>query len=231
MDLATARSSLRSKVGNPTEADVSNSTLNRLINDAYREITDKYPFNETRCVMSFDTVPGTDRYQRPAQMSVIRRIWDETNKRKLVKRGPRFMATQRANVPSGKPTSYVFVRDYIHLFPAVDGVYTLNIFGVSAVASLVDDTDTFIIPEAWHAGIVLKARHLFYDERGDIGKAIYSLNAWKDWVSDKPSEIDQEKEDHDDVGVVLPGLAANFRGTDVARPDYRHYPSTFDYTE
>lgn len=230
MNLDTMRLTLRSKIGSPNETDVPNSTLDRICNAAYREIASKYPFNEVRCIKSFNTAVGTDRYDVPQDLAVLYRLWDDTNKRKLRKKGVRFLATQRPNSQPGKPLYYVRVRDYIQLVPTPSDVFTLNIYYLTDIGDMVADDDEPVLPLAWHDGIVLKARHIYYDERGDIGKAIYAKGEWKDWVADKPSEIDLEKDDLDDSGVVIPTLGGehNMTSGGYPRSDYRHYPSRFD---
>ena len=206
MQLSTMRDTLRTKVGSPSPTDVTNGTLTRIINAAYREIGAKYPFNETRCIKSFATIAETARYTVPDDLAVLFRVWDDTNKIKLTKRGIRYLATVPRGTPSGQPRSYVRTKDFIQLLPTPDAVVTIKIFYLTEIGDLVDDTDTPVLPLAWHDGIILKARHIFYDERGDVGKAIYSKSEWKDWVADKPSEIDQEKDDIEDAGVIVASL-------------------------
>jgi len=212
MDLLTMRSTLRTKVGSPSTTDVTDATLTRIINAAYREIGAKYPFTELRCIKSFVTVAGTNRYTVPTDLAVLFRVWDDTNKRKLAKRGVRYLATIPLNLADGNPTAYVRVKDWIQFVPTPSSVLTIQIYYLTEVADLVDDADTPVLALAWHDGIVYKARHIFYDERGDVGKAIYAKSEWKDWVADKPSEIDQEKDDLEDVGVVVESLGNEHGG-------------------
>lgn len=229
MDLQTARQTLRTKIGNPSTTDVTDVTLTRIINAAYREIGTKYPFNEIRCITTFNTDTVSARYNLPTDLAVIRRVWDDTNKRRLVKRGVRYLSAVPKDLPATFPRDYVRGPTWIQLVPAPDAVYAINIYYDTSLADLVDDTDTFVLPLAWHDGVVLKARHLYYDERGDIGKAIYAKTEWKDWLSDKPSEIDQEKDDMEDAGVVLSQLGGEYgrRGSIVDR----RYDPFFDYRD
>lgn len=230
MDLLTARNTLRAKVGYPTTLDVSDATLNRIINAAYREIGSKYPFNEVRCVKTFNTAVGTDRYQLPEDLAVLWRVWNDTEKCKLVKRGVRFLATIPKNQKANKPRNYIRTKDWIQLTPVPDAVYAIHIFYLTEIQDLVDDGDTFVLPLPWHDGVILKARHIYYDERGDIGKAIYAKNEWKDWVSDKPTEIDLEKDDLEDAGVIVATLGGEHaRSHRHGRGSYRNFPSAFDY--
>lgn len=229
MNLLTMRNTLRTKIGSPSVVDVSDGTLTRICNAAYREIGSKYPFNEVRCIKSFNTAIGTARYDMPMDLAALFRVWNDTEKHKLVKKGVRFLATARKNVPDGKPLYYVRAKDWIQLIPTPDAVYNVMIFYLTEIADMVDDGDAPIIPLPWHDGIVLKARHTYYDERGDIGKAIYAKNEWKDWVSDKPSEIDLEKDDLEDSGVIVSTLGGEHSRTFGRVGDYRHYPGRFDY--
>ena len=228
MNLATLRNTLRTKVGNPTTTDVTDDTLTRIINAAYREITDKYPFSETRSTDTVETVAGTMDYYLPYDLSILQRVWDSTNSRKLRKRGMRFYASLPSNIPQGKPTDYVRLDQSIRLVPTPDAVYTINFFYIVAIVDLDQDESVPLIPSAWHDGLILRARHMYYDERGDIGKAIYCKNEWKDWVSDKPSEIDQEKVDLEDRGVVIPTLGPEYARFRSKRD--RRFDGDFDDT-
>lgn len=231
MNLLTMRATVRTKIGSPTTTDVSNDTLTRICNAAYREIGSKYPFNETRCIKSFNTAAATPRYDLPTDIAALFRVWNDTEKLKLQKRGVRFLATARKDIPDALPRYYVRVKDWIQLIPTPDAVYSIMIYYLTEIGDMVLDGDEPVLPLPWHDGIVLKARHMYYDERGDIGKAIYAKNEWKDWVSDKPSEIDLEKDDLEDSGVIVSQLGGEHNRTLGRSGDYRHYPSRFDTEE
>lgn len=219
--------SLRTRIGNPSITEVPAATLTDALNRAYKEIGTKYPFNETRCITSFTTIVNSPRYDVPPDSNLMYRLWDDTNKVKLKKRGVRFLTALPLNYPTGKPLGYVRVKDWIQLIPTPDAIYTIKIYYLLDLAPMVDNAAVPVLPFAWHDGIVLKARHLYYDDRGEIGKAIYAMNAWKEWLSDKPSEMDIEKDDMDDIGVVLPGLGGEYRSRSMFR-DLR-FNDNFDY--
>lgn len=225
MNLNTMRLTLRSKIGSPSITDVSEDTLTRLINAVYREVGAKYPFNETRCIKTFPTIIGTNRYTVPQDLAALFRVWDDTNKRKLWKRGVRFLTTIPSNLADGAPRNYVRTKDWIQLIPTPDAVINIQIYYLTEIADLVADEDEPVLPLAWHDGLVLKARHAFYDERGDVGKAIYAKSEWKDWVSDKPSEIDQEKDDLEDAGVIVSSLGGEHR----RRFGGRYRPTNYEF--
>lgn len=227
MTLQEMRIALRKKAGNPSETEVPNATLDDCINRAYKEIGTKYAFNETRCITSFETVIDSPRYQVPPDSNLMYRVWDDTNKRKLHKRGVRYFTGLPTNYPTGKPQSYFRVQNWLQLIPTPDAIYTIKIYYLLDLAPLVGITDVPVLPFAWHDGIVTKARYIYYDDRGEIGKAIYAMNAWKEWVADKPSEMDIEKDDMDDVGVVIPTLGGEFSRGQVRRDVA--YNENFDY--
>lgn len=224
MNLFQMRTELRPKLGNPSVANVPDSELTSAINAGIRFIAARYPFNELRKLVSFPTVVGTDRYVLPSDLAWVRRVWDDTNKRKLKKRGISWLASLAPNQQANVPLYYVRAEDWIQPVPSPNGAYTIMLYYQFQPIDLVADADVSVLPAAWHDGVVLKARHLYYDGKGDVGKAIYARNEWKDWVADKPSEIDQEKEDMDDAGVELPELAGWRRPT----VDTRFNPF-FDY--
>lgn len=228
MNLTAAIADLRSKIGNPTVVNIPDAELTGYLNTAYSFIAGRYPFGELRQVTTLVTVSGTDQYIVPADLQFVKRLWDDTNKRKIYKRGARFLAGLPISLQAGPPRWYFRAGNYIQLIPSVNAILNIKLFYQSQPAVLVAGTDTPVIPTAWHDGWVLKARHIYYDTKGDIGKAIYAKNEWKEWVSDKPSEVDMEKEDMDDVAIELPELGEWARS--AGGPD-RRFDTTFDTSE
>jgi len=202
------RLELRTKVGSPNPLDTPNATLDRFINEAYREIGTKHPFHETRCIATMSTVSGTSRYNLPDDCVALRAVWDSTNGRKLRKAGARMLAerSRGATERYSQPTHYIRAGRYIELLSAPDGLYSLTIYYNTHVATLVEDDDEPVIPATWHPGIVLLARYKYWDEFYDVNKAQYSFNAYKLWLADKPSEMDMEKAADLDSSVELPTL-------------------------
>jgi hypothetical protein len=226
MTFLEMQASLRSRIGNPLTSEVPNTTLQSVINRAYRDVGTKYPFNETRCITTFNTIVDSPRYDIPTDADLIYRVWDDTNKCKIRKRGVRYMTGIPLNYPTGKPLAYVRVRNWMQLIPTPDAIYSVAIYYLLTLGDLSADTDKPVLPLPWHEGLVLKARHMYYDDRGEIGKAIYALNAWKEWLSDKPQEMDIEKDDMDDIGVVISSLGNEF--SSGANRDPR-FNERFDY--
>lgn len=229
MTLAQMRASLRGKIGNPTTSQVADSVLTGFLNDAYRFILGRYRFPAGRKTSTAAaTVANTATIALPADLVALIRVWDITNSTKLRKVGPRFLASLPANIPVGKPKYYLREQTQITLVPTPDAVYSIGMYYQPVIVALSADGDIPSIPDFWHDGIVLKARHIYYDEKGDVGKAIYASNQWKDWVADKPTETDTEKDDLDDSGVIIDALGS---GYSRLGPRDRRFDPLFDITD
>lgn len=186
---------------------MSDAKLTELLNDALEELRDKYRFLRGRGRAKFTTTLGVDKYRISAITDTLLRVWDRTNKRRLDKIGPLQVAKiDFASPVNGKPTQYARFEDYIQFFPPPDGAYVMELFYRAKGTSLVADGDIPDIPTTWHKGITILAAFGYYDgEAKDIPKAVYENNAFKSWVSDKPSEADEEAATID-AGVELPTL-------------------------
>src|SRR5712691_11578259 len=80
MQLIELRPKLRSRIGNPSAADVPDTpNLDGHINGAYREIFDKYKFRRRRAMAKFVTAIGKDKYYVSGLTDVIYKAWDRTN--------------------------------------------------------------------------------------------------------------------------------------------------------
>jgi hypothetical protein len=152
MDLLAMRNRLRTRIGSPTTTDVANSVLDEHLNDAYKEICDRYRFRRTRKQCYFPTVAGTDKYTNPTDALSVISVRDRTTPGKLKKRDITW-ADAQGTKGSGVPEYYVLYSNYIELWPNPDGVYNIQLTYKYAPDSLVSDSDTPVIPSAWHEGI------------------------------------------------------------------------------
>lgn len=227
MNLSDMRTDLRRKIGNPSVAEVADALLTSHINTAYRWVAGRYAFQELRKTVAVPTVASQNYVNIPAGVAAVLRLWDTTSMRKLRKAGVRMLASLPDNIVAGEPRWYVREGTKLTLVPTPDAVYSLTLYYLADITALAVDADVPVIAPSWHDGIVLKARHVYYDERGDVGKAIYASNAWKEWVADKPSEVDIEKTDMDDSRVILPELGGREYHM-LGRRDPR-FDERFDY--
>lgn len=211
MQLSVMRTRLRKRIGNPDSTDVTDSTLDQHINDAYRDIATKYHHHRARKLCEFPTVTSQSSYGLPTTVGAVLKVIDTTNDKKLKKLGPRRYAEMDfASPDDGKPVWYIRLRQFVTLMTddggAPDGIYTIRIHYTDTITDLAEATDTPVIPIPWHVGIILLARWYYHDEQGDNPKAAYALNAWRSWLSDRSTEIEEELMADMDSGVEVPTL-------------------------
>lgn len=215
MNFGQLRARLRVIIGNPSVTSVTNARLDELNNQAHREIATSYRFHGARQLSTFPTVASTARYTLPTDLSVLMKVWDETNKQWLRKATQRAFARLDSQTIKGKPLKYHRFKNWIEIEPIPDAVYTLVLFYKTHIADMAADIDIPVIPLPWHIGIVYYGRWLYYDEAGDIGKAQYSFNRWNTWVASRPNEVDEEEFADSDHAVEIPTLA-EWRGAKQA---------------
>lgn len=215
MRLDAMRTQLRQRIGSPTATDVTDATLTDHLNSAYLDIADRYRFHKARKRCQFRTVQGEPRYDMPSDLLAIYRISDTTNNVKLEKWGDRQLSSRTDTTTQGKPLRYVRYRDWVELDPLPDygnGLafddplvtgYLMEVFYKYAIAAMVGDADVPGIPSSWHEGIVRMAKYYYYENIADAPKAAMAYEAFKLWVSDKPTEIDEESVDIDSGVEVL----------------------------
>lgn len=218
MQLSDIRSKLRRKIGNPTTGDVPNADLDEHINDAYRDVATKFKHHKARKLCMFDTVDGTASYGLPSVAGSVFKVWDTTTPGKLSKKGPHWYASIATEHENGQPLYYVRFRQHIILVPTPDGVYTLEIFYTDTITDLTNDSDVPVLPETWTPAIWMLARWYYYDDQGDMPKADKAFDTYRIWLSDKPSEIEEESVDIDS-GAELPTLT-----NQDPRLDFDHSP-------
>lgn len=219
MDLLQLRTKLRRQVGNPTSGDVTDSLLNEQINQAYKDVADRFRFHRNRKLCTFSTVVGQAEYGLPADLLSIIRVRDTTNGVRLIKSdSKRDAALDVATMDNrGKPTHYSRYRTWVTLDPVPDGIYTIELFYKGNIVDLVSDSDTPVLPDTWHHGILLMAKYHYYIDQPDAPKAQHAMGAFNDWATNKPSEVDEEKSDFDS-GVEIPTLSHSTK----ARLDFDH---------
>lgn len=210
MTLLEMRTMLRRRVGNPTTAQVTDARLNEFLNLAMREIQNKYRFAQGRSLYTFNTVSGTRSYALPSNAASIMYVRDTTTEYKLEKLDDEEVARLTEVDTNARPLYYYRDVSNLLLHPTPDGVYAMVVKLKVAITELSTDGSSPSIPASWHIGIVLLARHYYWDDQGDDPKAISAKNFYKDWASDQPVEVDEEKADLD-RGVSVPTLSQNVR--------------------
>lgn len=215
--------SLRSKIGNPTTADVPDGTLTGYLNEAYRHITMRYRHKVVRATNQFNTVAGTATYTLAGQYLIVLQVWDRTHNVKLVKIDPEARTQLDLSVSNptqrGWPQYYETKQNGIVLYPTPDDAYAIEAEYKANPADLSAGGDTPVINDLWHPGIVMLARWYYWDAKIDAPKATYAYNTWKLWLSDIMADVDEENVDREQFSVRVPGLS-DFGAT-------RRTPNTF----
>ena len=123
MNLTTMRTRLRKRIGNPDTNDVPDTDLNEYINQAYKDIADRFRFHQVRKLCSFTTTSGSKDYELPSALIAILNVRDRTNGAKLEKTDLRDDADQESvdDDIDGIPTKYIRIRNFIRLEPTPDG--------------------------------------------------------------------------------------------------------------
>lgn len=221
MNLLEIRTSLRSRVGNPSTTDVPDATLDDIANRAYVQITDRYKFFKNRKLCYFTTVAGQQKYELPTSSLVVLSVADLTNKIELDMKDDTWgNNNQWDGTTTGRPTDYVRYRGWMQLYPVPNGSYNIQVYYKYSVDKLVIDGDTPVIPLEWHEGIVLLGRYIYWDDKGDIPKAQYAMNAYKEmWLADKPDEMDDELMATNKLGVIVPTKSPSTRRLDFDHAD------------
>lgn len=220
MQLSVIRSTLRRQVGNPTTGQVTDEFLNFWINLAYNELANKYRFKQNKTLYQFPTVAGTQSYALPSDCQSLLRVRNTTvdYEGKLTKFGDRRVAEIIDAETNGTPLNYARYDNSLYLFPTPDQIYTMEIYYKASLVDLAGDGDVPVLPVNWHYGLILKARQLYFIDQGEDAKAISAANFFKDWVSEQPDEVDEEKVDFDS-GVGIPTLDGS---ADAPRLDFDH---------
>jgi len=218
MDFVTMQTRVRSQVGNPTAIDVTDDVIRGLVNDAYIEIAEKFRFHTARRICRFDTIIGTTDYDLPTDAVELMRVRDNTSEKLLRPLPDNMLAALTGTATQGKPLYFHRYKNYVHLHPIPDAVVQIEIFYKVNMGLLVADSDVPLLPVAWHTGIVRLARYNYYSfVKVDVPKAIAAKNEYKEWLSDKPVELEEELR-YSDFGVSIAALAKD----DSESLDFEH---------
>lgn len=116
------------------------STLLKHIQDACEYFSDtKFWFNSI--VTSVNTVAGTQTVSIPSTVRIVERVTHpahDTDLREVVIGALDDDSTQAA------PCRYSYYNDSLRLYPIPDAIYTLNLYGIAAVAAPSSGTDSSI---------------------------------------------------------------------------------------
>ena len=219
MNFLELRSALRTSVKNPDQADFPEFNAGVYINEGYRDLSGRYAYHQTRHRCTFVTVAHEAKYQLPPDLASVLRLRDVTHGRKLTKAGDRMVAGQYVPILEHWPKYYVRYRNYVQLLPTPsESGYVIEVFYIAIPRLLALDTDVPVLPDTWHRGIVMRGKWYYFLDKGDSAQATEAMNSYSIWLSDKPSEIEEESVDLDSA-VETPELAIPLYHTRSTRWD------------
>lgn len=193
MNLTTLQTRLRERIGNPTTSDVPDATLTIRLNEAYETIWDRFRFHSNRGKnTSITTVASTNSYAMASTIDVVRSVRDNTNGVKLRKLMQREWEEINQGSTTGKPTGYYTDGTNLYLDPNPDGAYVIQIEHRKSYTALSAGGDSPSLPSSWHLGVVLLARYYHWEVTSNWQNAQVADLAYKNWLSDKTDEIDEE---------------------------------------
>lgn len=223
MNFGELKDRLRQSVKNPDLNELSDVAAGSYINSGYKDVSGRYSFHQARKRCTFDTIVGEEKYQMPGDLAAILRLKILDTGKKIWKAGDRLIADRLTDGFRADPRYYVRYRNYVELAPTPYRVQTVEIYYKALTEKMETNAELPILPDDWHDGIWMRARWYYWVDKGDMAQKASADADYKLWLSDKPSEIDEESVDIDS-GVVLPELTRGWNPSSL-----RYDDGTFDY--
>ena len=202
IDLPALRKELREHLG-VDEVELSNDDCDLLLNRAYWELLDKFPFREKEVSATFDTVAGTLLYGVPSPFESLRQLSIEnpdTNEHTYLRKWDireyeeNFVDTVDAR---GFPTNYVREGCNVKLFPTPDAAYKIIIKYNTVLDDLSDDNASSGLPHQWDEIILYGALWRGYLRFGDQLKSKQTQQMWGSLFAKlSPVEAKEEVDTH-----------------------------------
>jgi len=219
LDLPTLRAELRQLLGVdsddlPDDTDLANNKVgaNLLLNQAYWELLDKFPFREKEISATFLTVAGTRYYQIPSMFEALRQLSIEdveSQQHTVIERATVYEYETlfvNTSAEQGKPTKYVREKNGIRFWRTPDQVYTITIKYWAVLSDLSSGNPTPEIPQSWHEIILAGAVWRGFFHLGDHARMASSKAIHTSLINSAvPVEAKEEFDTHLG-GVEVAGL-------------------------
>lgn len=200
--LDTLRSELREHLG-VDEVELDDDACDLLLNRAYWELLDKFPFREKEVSATFETAAGTILYSMPSPFEAMRQLSivnpdtsEHTYLRKFDIRDyeENFVDTVDNR---GYPTNYVREGCAVRLWPTPDATYTVVLKYWTVLEDMSDTNDSPGIPQNWHEMILYGALWRGYFRFGDHLRGKSTQQMWGAMLAGtKPVESKEEIDTH-----------------------------------
>jgi len=181
MNLAQLNDAVRTRIGVPAgDAFYTDQVLTDLVNESLQVISTEYDWPWLDASTTFDLVNGTATYTPPADWMRTRSLcidgFDAMEYRSLIEL--REWPTTIVDVPR----YYHINVEQITLRPVPGAVWTVTHDYVKVEPTLVDSTDTPLMPSQFHYAIVAYAVHLAYLRSGDVQRATAAVADYQGWL-------------------------------------------------
>lgn len=202
IDITNLRSELRIHAGlEDDDSELSDVEADLLLNRAYWELLDKFPFREKEVSVTFNTVAGTRLYDVPSPFEALRSLSiEDINSLAhsvLKKTNIHEYESKYTNSADqeGKPEFYVREASSIRLLPTPDDIYTLTLKYWTVLADLSNDNPDSCLPQSWDEVILYGALWRLYIRLGDFTRGNQTKAHWVNLVNSLvPTESKEERD-------------------------------------
>lgn len=184
--LVELRTRVRSRIALPTDDElVTNSEIDRAINDALQAMAGDFDFPWLQKVTSFVTVAGTQAYALPADLARLQVAFSSSttiNGFVMQARNYAFTANMLSTQP-GMPSDFCIIANQVYLTPIPDDIYTVNLLYTTTETALSADGDICLCPEAYSDMVVTYACFNLAIRLQDMNRFNMFAGLKKDWLT------------------------------------------------
>lgn len=218
MNLGQLTTRLRATLGNLDPAQVTDTELHGVINEAYEHLLDRYPHATNRVWFEFMTSTTTGAYALPTYAGAIRHVWNLSTRQKLTQLYDAELQ-ELEGAPAGAPAGWYHSGGMLHLYPRPNSLQRIGVHVKVTNAPMDDDNDEPMLDTTWHPGILRRAAYEWHDHyRPDETKARKALLSWTEWIGTKPAQVQEEGQSK---RIEVPALVEDY----ISR---HRYPRRFD---
>lgn len=190
--------------------DWSLSEASLYANFAYSDLYNKIGHTPLQALAISSTTSGENRYQLPTDYGygIALTLYQGSNATtsnsttviRLKQRDPGWMDAQTLS-PSGVPEAYEQYATWYQLWPSPNSAYSLQLRYQVKPATLVYSTDTPVLDERWHAGIVYKTVELLEASRNNVEGEAMARNRYLNFMASIPTDQSLRQRDRSGMAV------------------------------
>lgn len=214
IDLASLRSELRVHLGDLDTDDLSNPDADLLLNRAFWELLNKFPFREKECTVTFTVDEDESFVSLPTLFEAIRKLSIQDNDTSEWTPLTRMDIDEHEDTADdntdskGEPVRYLRDRNGIRLQSeqggAPDQTYTLRMKYWITLADLDDSNSDVNLPDVWHELLLYGGLWRGFIRLSDLEKAREIRNVQVGLINSTTLVETKEQADSSLAGVELP---------------------------